>query len=99
MGNKMAEKQRKSKKQTPVRFDWSKDQIRALRVHLNLTQREMADELEVRQQTISEWETGTHQPHRSTLKVLSMIAERVDFGYQTDEKPADAPPDQIPEGN
>lgn len=91
----MAEKQRKIARQ-PLKYDWNKDQIRALRLHLNMTQSDMADELEVRQQTISEWETGLHQPHRSTLKVLSMIAERADFSYQTTSKPADAPPDEIP---
>ena len=58
----------------------------------------MADDLEVRQQTISEWETGAHQPHRSTKKVLSMIAEQVEFGYdvtalpQTEEHVAENPP-------
>lgn len=49
---------------------------------MNLTQREMADELEVRQQTISEWETDAHKPHRSMQKTLSMIAERVEFKYE-----------------
>lgn len=95
----MAEKQRKSKQRPSVRFNWSKEQIRALRVHMDLTQREMADELEVRQQTISEWETGTHQPHRTTLRILSMIAEQAHFTYQVSEKPADAPPDDIPTGD
>jgi len=95
MGTAMAEKRQKTVRQ-PLKYDWDKDQIRALRLHLNMTQRDMADELEVRQQTISEWETGLHQPHRSTLKVLSMIAERTDFAYTTTSKPADAPPDDIP---
>src|SRR5436190_697599 len=54
----------------------------ALREHMGLTQREMADELEVRQQTISEWETGLHRPHRSTQKTLSMVAERAGFQYE-----------------
>ena len=49
--------------------------------YASLTQRQMADELEVRQQTISEWETGFHQPHRSTQKTLSMVAERAGFAY------------------
>jgi DNA-binding transcriptional regulator YiaG len=77
----MTQNKRRSK-QSKVKYEWTKDQIRALRQHMNLTQREMADELEVRQQTISEWENGLHQPHRSTLKMLSMIAERVDFAYE-----------------
>ena len=63
------------------RQNWDGEKIRALREHLGLTQRQMADELEVRQQTISEWETGFHAPHRSTQKTLSMVAERAGFTY------------------
>lgn len=76
-------------------YVWNGEAIRALREHMNLTQREMADELEVRQQTISEWETNLHTPHRSTQKTLSMIAERVDFKYtvDADAAPPDAQPD------
>lgn len=66
-------------KRKPV---WDAKNIRALRDHLGMTQTEMAEELQVRQQTISEWETGIHTPHRSTQKMLSMVAERVGFGYQ-----------------
>ena len=76
----MSQNTRKSRKRR-VAYEWDKDQIRALRHHLGKTQREMADELEVRQQTISEWETGAHHPHRSTKKVLSMIAEQAGFTY------------------
>lgn len=64
---------------TPL--EWTGDQIRALRLHMGLTQREMADELAVRQQTISEWETGVHQPHRSSQRTLMLIAERAGFSY------------------
>lgn len=90
----MPEQSRKSKRHI-IKYEWNKDQIRALRIHLNMTQHEMADELEVRQQTISEWETGRHQPHRSTLKVLSMLAENAEFAYTTQPKAQDAPPDLI----
>lgn len=79
---------RKSRKRS-VAYEWDKDQIRALRQHLGKTQREMADELEVRQQTISEWETGAHHPHRSTKKVLSMIAEQAEFTYDSAVQPED----------
>lgn len=61
---------------------WDPQSIKALREHLRLTQRQMADELQVRQQTISEWETGVHTPHRSTQKMLTMVAERAGFDYQ-----------------
>jgi DNA-binding transcriptional regulator YiaG len=62
-------------------LEWTGEQIRALRLHMGLTQREMADELAVRQQTISEWETGVHQPHRSSQRTLVLIAERAGFSY------------------
>jgi DNA-binding transcriptional regulator YiaG len=48
---------------------------------MGMTQQEMADELGVRQQTISEWEVGVYIPRRSTQKYLSLIAERVGFQY------------------
>jgi DNA-binding transcriptional regulator YiaG len=72
----------KARRHRQVQYSWSPSAIRALREHMNLTQREMADELEVRQQTISEWETSAHTPHRSMQKTLSMIAERVEFKYE-----------------
>lgn len=72
-------------------YIWKPEMIRALREHMDLTQRELADLLEVRQQTISEWETGLHTPHRSTQKTLSMVAERAGFPYlpQVTETPVD----------
>jgi putative transcriptional regulator len=63
------------------RQEWDARRIRALREFMGMTQQQMADELEVRQQTISEWETGIHRPHRSTQKTLSMVAERAGFVY------------------
>ncbi len=62
---------------------WDAQRIRALRAFLGLTQQQMADELAVRQQTISEWETGIHRPHRSTHKTLTLVAERAGFVYQS----------------
>lgn len=87
----MSEQQPKARPRRRARYVWTGETIRALREHMNLTQREMADELEVRQQTISEWETNLHTPHRSTQKTLTMIAERVEFTY--DLEPG-LPPDQ-----
>jgi DNA-binding transcriptional regulator YiaG len=81
-GGKMSDKTPRPKRRRQVQYSWSPAAIRALREHMNLTQREMADELEVRQQTISEWETSAHTPHRSMQKTLSMIAERVEFRYE-----------------
>jgi putative transcriptional regulator len=79
----MSDSQQKNKpRRRTANYTWKPDSIRALREHMKLTQREMADELEVRQQTISEWETGLHTPHRSTQKTLSMVAERAGFRYE-----------------
>jgi putative transcriptional regulator len=78
----MSESQPKGRKRRQARFAWQPETIRALREYMGLTQREMADELEVRQQTISEWETGQHTPHRSTQKTLSMVAEHAGFRYE-----------------
>ncbi len=71
-----------------ARQEWDAQRIRALREYMGLTQQQLADELEVRQQTISEWETGIHKPHRSTQKTLSLVAERAGFVYQVSEAPA-----------
>ena len=42
--------------------DWDAERIRRLREHLGLTQSQLADELNARQQTISEWERGQYRP-------------------------------------
>ncbi|NWG19967.1 MAG: helix-turn-helix transcriptional regulator [Chloroflexi bacterium] len=74
-----------SRRRRRVTYIWKPEMIRALREHMDMTQRELADMLEVRQQTISEWETGLHIPHRSTQKTLSMVAERAGFTYTAEE--------------
>ena len=90
-GVHMSDKSRKPKRRS-VKYEWNGSQIRALRQHMQRTQREMADELQVRQQTISEWETGTHHPHRSMQKVLTMIAESAGFAYEVNPAPAEDTP-------
>ena len=55
--------QRKKRKR-----QWSKEEIRALRQHMNLTQVKLADELGTRQQTISEWEKGMYRPRGQVLR-------------------------------
>jgi DNA-binding transcriptional regulator YiaG len=60
---------------------WDSRGIKALRVHLEMTQQELADELGTRQQTISEWETGMYRPRGASATLLSIIAERAGFGY------------------
>lgn len=64
---------------------WSKEEIRALRKHLNLTQVKLAEELGTRQQTISEWEKGMYQPRGASATLLNIVAERSGFVYKTTE--------------
>jgi len=73
--------QRKKKKR-----QWSKEEIRALRQHMNLTQVKLADELGTRQQTISEWEKGMYRPRGTSATLLSIIAERSGFAYEAVKK-------------
>jgi DNA-binding transcriptional regulator YiaG len=63
-------------------IEWDAERIKALRDHLGMTQQQLAEELGVRQQTISEWEVGVYAPRRSTSKYLSLIAEREGFAYK-----------------
>ena len=66
--------------------EWNGETIRALREHLQLTQAQMAQELGTRQQTISEWEVGMYKPRGGMARLLTLVAERADFVYETDAK-------------
>lgn len=81
MYNLKAMEQRKREKR-----QWSKEDVRALRQHLNLTQARLAEELGTRQQTISEWENGMYRPRGASATLLSIIAERSGFAYRAGEK-------------
>ena len=75
------EQQRKGKRQ------WNKEQVRALRQHLDFTQARLAEELGTRQQTISEWENGMYRPRGTSATLLSIVAERSGFAYRAIQKP------------
>ncbi|MFC2011559.1 helix-turn-helix domain-containing protein [Chloroflexota bacterium] len=68
------------------RKEWDGERIRALRCHLGLTQRGLADRLGTRQQTISEWEIGLYKPRGASSTLLSIVAERAQFEYEADPK-------------
>jgi DNA-binding transcriptional regulator YiaG len=72
-----------AKRRVEYVVDWDAEKVKALRDFLGLTQTQFAEELGVRQQTISEWEVGMYQPRRSTSKYLGLIAERAGFKYKT----------------
>ena len=65
---------------------WNSGMIKALRQHMGMSQGELADELGVRQQTVSEWETGAYAPSRATSKHLGLVAERAGFAYEVGEE-------------
>ncbi len=43
----------------------------------------MADRLGTRQQTISEWEQGMYRPRGASSTLLSIVAERARYEYET----------------
>jgi len=73
---------------TPIRRrpSWSPDKIKELRDFTGWTQQDLANRMGVRQQTVSEWETGLHTPRYSTSKHLNLIAKDVQFPYQVEDK-------------
>ena len=71
----MAKKAPKSKKQ------WDGKQIKELRRQLGLTQTQLSSRLGIRQQTVSEWETGMYRPRGASATLLSIIAEEAKFKY------------------
>lgn len=52
---------------------WNKDNIKALRKKLGLSQMELAQRLGCRQQTVSEWEQGIYEPANAYGKLLTQF--------------------------
>lgn len=65
--------------------------IKSMRLESGLTQKEMADQVGKKQQTIASWETGQSQPDANTLFTLCAICgTTVDaaFGFKQKNSPA-----------
>ena len=75
-----------------LRYEWDADKVKALREHMDLTQTKMAEELGVRQQTVSEWECGQYQPRGASAKLLNLLAERAKFKYGEAQEEAQTAP-------
>lgn len=60
---------------------WDASRVRRLRRALQLTQQELAQQLGVRQQTVSEWETGAYAPRGASARLLDIVAERANLPY------------------
>ncbi len=72
---------------------WNAARVRALRRYKAQTQGELALELGVRQQTVSDWETGAYAPRGASRTVLNLVAERAGFVYEArslEPKPREA---------
>lgn len=68
---------------------WTGEQIKSLREFAGWSQQELANRLQVRQQTISDWEVGHHHARRSMNRLFQIVAEEVGFPYQTDPPKSD----------
>lgn len=70
----------------PAADEWDAERVRLLREHLGLTQAELSELLNARQQTISEWERGRHRPRGPSARLLSHVAEDSEFEYRTGDE-------------
>ncbi len=66
----------------PTDFKWQADNIRALRSHLALSQTALSREIGIRQQTISEWETGMYAPRGASVTILTLLAVSSNFPFE-----------------
>ena len=64
---------------------WDAVSVRGLRRHMELTQEQLAEAMGVRQQTVSEWETGAYRPRGASSRLLSIIADDAEFVYDAGE--------------
>ena len=64
---------------------WDGELIKALRLYMDMTQGQFAQELGMRQQTISEWEKGVYVPTRASSNLLSRVAKEAGFTYNEKE--------------
>ena len=68
----------------PSDFKWQAENIHALRSHLGLSQTALSRELGIRQQTISEWETGMYAPRGASVTILTLLAVSSSFPFEAD---------------
>lgn len=73
----------------PTDFKWQADNIRALRTHLGLSQTALSREIGIRQQTISEWETGMYAPRGASVTILTLLAVSSNFQFEADKSEND----------
>ena len=67
-------------------MNWNMHTIKNLRKFLGKSQVEFSQELGVRQQTISEWETGVYEPRGGSVTLLNLISSEIGFDTWYSEK-------------
>jgi transcriptional regulator with XRE-family HTH domain len=67
-------------------MDWNMHTIKNLRKFLGKSQVGFSQELGVRQQTISEWETGVYEPRGGSITLLNLISAEIGFDTWYSEK-------------
>ena len=65
---------------------WNASSIKSLRKTLKMSQSDFSKKLGIRQQTVSEWETGAYLPRGGSLTLLSMIAENIEASLFQDNE-------------
>ena len=68
-----------TKRRVITKVRWDADRVKALRLHMKMTQQVFADRLNVRQQTVSEWEKALYQPRGASVALLNIVAEQAGF--------------------
>jgi DNA-binding transcriptional regulator YiaG len=69
------------------RVAWQAGQVRELRGRLGLSQQALADELGIRQATVSDWERGLYAPRGGSARLLLFLAERAGLAYGEQDDP------------
>ena len=72
-------------------YHWNSETIRGLRKFLRLSQSAFSKQLGIRQQTVSEWETGVYEPRGASSTLLNMVASGAGFGFADRSKSAPGP--------
>ena len=67
--------------------EWNAARSAALRERLGVTQAEFARRLGIRQQTVSEWETGRYRPRGASITLLHMAEVRSPYDNDTPPEP------------
>ena len=67
-------------------MNWNMHTIKNLRKYMGKSQVEFSNDLGVRQQTISEWETGVYEPRGGSVTLLNLISSEIGFDTWYSEK-------------